>query len=60
MNFAFWLPVLFFLGIMAMGGFVLFLAVMDSYGPSLLDWLESQGQTPGGSHSVATGRGLKR
>ena len=51
MNFAFWLPVLFSLGIVALAGFVLVLAAVDNYGPSLFQWLRFKGQGLGGSHS---------
>jgi hypothetical protein len=44
----FWLPVLFSLGIVALAGFVLFVATIVSYSPSLFHWLESKRQTFGG------------
>jgi hypothetical protein len=57
MNLAFWLPVLFALGIVALAGFVVFLAGLDSYGPSLLHWLAAKGQTHGGSHAYTLAHG---
>jgi len=50
MNFAFWVPALFFLGIAALAGFLLFLAALDSYGPTLLHWLRGRGQALGGPY----------
>ena len=50
MNFAFWIPALFSLGIVALAGFFLFLAALDSYGPTLLHWLRCKGQALGGAY----------
>ena len=43
MNFAFWIPALFSLGIIALAGSLLFLAALDSYGPAILKWVISMG-----------------
>jgi len=59
MNSAFSLLGLFSLVMVTMAGFILFLAALDNYGPSLLRWLKTLGQARGGSHRFPMPRGLK-